>query len=142
MPSELLKPELYSTTGTQALPGCPALLGGKCVCGYVFFPMQTYGCEQCGRDGDALKKQPLSGQGTLLATAVVHIHGDKERPAPFIIGKIALDDGPVVRTLVTDSPSDISPGQQMVTVMVPVGTTEGGQQLVDLRFTPTATPKG
>jgi len=78
----------------------------------------------------------------LLATAVVHIHGDKERPAPFIIGKIALDDGPVVRTLVTDSPSDISPGQQMVTVMVPVGTTEGGQQLVDLRFTLTATPKG
>jgi hypothetical protein len=30
----------------------------------------------------------------------------------------------------------------MVTVMVPVGTTEGGQQLVDLRFTLTATPKG
>jgi uncharacterized OB-fold protein len=135
MPSELLKPGLYSTAGTQALPDRPALLGGQCSCGYVFFPMQRYGCEQCGRHGDALKAQALSGRGVLLATAVVHIHGDKQRPSPFTIGKIALDDGPVVRTLIADSPSEIAPGQPMVAVLLPVGKTEGGQQIVDLRFT-------
>jgi uncharacterized OB-fold protein len=135
MDAELLKPALYSILGTPTVPGHPALLGGRCSCGYVFFPMQNYGCEQCGGHGEALKDQALSGRGTLLATAVVHIHGDKERPAPFTIGKIALDDGPVVRTLIADSPPEISPGQPMITVLVPVGKTEAGQQIVDLRFT-------
>ena len=69
-PSELLKPTLYAAEGTAAVPDHPALHGGKCTCGHVFFPMQTYGCEVCGRNGDALQPLRLSGRGKLIATAM------------------------------------------------------------------------
>lgn len=38
---DLLKPDLYGLGAA----GTPTLLGGRCECGYVFFPMQTFGCE-------------------------------------------------------------------------------------------------
>ena len=70
---------LFIDTGTDAVPDRPALVGGRCVCGYVFFPMQTYGCEKCGRFGNDLKEVRLSGRGRLLAFAQVHLHA---RPYP------------------------------------------------------------
>src|SRR5262245_20452118 len=95
----LLKPALYA-----AVPdGVPVLRGGRCRCGYVFFPMQTYGCERCGCAGDALTPAALAGRGRLVATARVHLHADPARPAPFTIGTIALDAGPVIRTLLIDT---------------------------------------
>lgn len=130
----LLKPGLYSLAGTRSVPHHPALLGGRCTCGHVFFPMHDYGCERCGRHGHAVSKQDLSGRGTLLAAAVVHIHGDKTRAVPFMIGKIALDDGPVVRTLIAGNRSGMIPGQQMVTTIICVGKPEDGQPIQDLRF--------
>ena len=37
--TELLKPALYRAEGADAVPEHPALLGGACACGYVFFPL-------------------------------------------------------------------------------------------------------
>jgi uncharacterized OB-fold protein len=127
-PPRLLKPELYE----QREDGPPALLGGRCECGYVFFPMQTFGCEQCGRRGAALQPMSLRGRGRLRAAATVHVHADEKRPAPFVIGTIALDDGPVIRTLLLDAPPDEqAPGKQVEAVLVPV---EGTPDVLDLRF--------
>lgn|GEM_PF-429777 len=141
--AELLKPELYAPKGTAAVPDHPALLGGRCVCGHTFFPMQDYGCEICGRSGKALTPVSLSGRGKLVASAKVHIHSArpdqdaevKPLEPPFTIGSIALDDGPTVRTLLA-APSDeaLQPGRIMVTTLVLVGV--GGREIVDLRFTP------
>lgn len=140
---EILKPALYDTEGTSALPDHPSLRGGKCQCGYVFFPLQTYGCEVCGRTGDALQPIALSGGGTLIASATVHIHAGRTPPAkadvkphaaPFTIGSIKLDDGPTVRTLLVDvDERALKPGQRMVSKLVSVGS--GAQTIVDLRFT-------
>jgi uncharacterized OB-fold protein len=142
--SEILKPALYAAEGTAAVPDHPSLRGGNCSrCGYVFFPLQTYGCEVCGSTGDALQPVALAGSGTLIASSVVHIHAPRApaakdtRPlaAPFTIGSVKLDDGPTVRTLLVDvDQRSLQPGQRMVTRLVPVGS-DDTRHVVDLRFT-------
>jgi len=133
--TELLKPALYRAEGTAAAPDHPALLGGACACGYVFFPLQRYGCEKCG--SVAIEPRALSGVGRLLASARVHLHAGKGREAPFTVGAIALDDGPIVRTLVLDGAGPMSVGQRMATALVTVPDPEGAPRL-DLRFAPEA----
>lgn len=124
----LLKPTLYTPQG--------ALLGGRCTCSHVFFPMQAHGCEVCGRHGAHLTPMALRGRGKLLSSTIVHLHADKSRAAPFTIGKIALADGPVVRTLLVDPVQQSAPGTEMVTTLVPVGTNDDGTVVLDLRFKP------
>ncbi len=124
----LLKPTLYTLEG--------ALLGGHCTCGHVFFPMQAHGCEVCGRHGADLTPMALKGRGKLLSSTVVHLHADKARTTPFTIGKIALADGPVVRTLLVDPVQQIAPGTEMVTALVPIGASDDGTTILDLRFKP------
>jgi hypothetical protein len=129
---DLLKPALYRAEGSDTDPDHPALLGGACECGHVFFPPQTYGCERCGRM--SLATRALSGAGKLLASARVHLHGGKTRAAPFTIVSVRLDDGPIVRTLLAGDDA-VHPGDRMVTMLVPVTNAEGAE-LLDLRFVP------
>lgn len=136
--ASLLKPELYKPAGAAPEPGVSCTLsGGRCVCGHLFFPMQFYGCEQCGRSGEALQRADLSGRGTLLASAVVHVH-QGEREAPFVVGTVQLADGPVVRTLLDHPPAApaLIPGQPMQAVLKPAGRNAAGEPLLDLRFAP------
>ena len=97
---------LFVDAGTDAVPDRPALVGGRCVCGYVFFPMQTYGCEKCGRYGDDLKKVSLSGRGRLLAFARVHLHARPYPKVPFTVVVVVLDDGPVIKALLDPAVDD------------------------------------
>jgi hypothetical protein len=128
----LLKPGLYRAEGSAARPDRPALLGGVCAdCGYVFFPLQRYGCERCGSVD--LQPRVLSGAGTLLAAARVHLHAGKNREAPFTVGSVALDEGPIVRTLVEDGDPPPQPGDRMATALAPAVDADGATRL-DLRF--------
>lgn len=128
--TSLLKPDLYA-----ARPDRPALCGGACgSCGYVFFPMQAYGCERCGSLD--LAPRALSGAGSLMASARVHLHAGKGRQAPFTVVSVRLDDGPVVRTLAAGEAA-LAPGQRMVATLEPVTDAEGEPRL-DLRFVPEA----
>ncbi|HEX3406485.1 MAG TPA: hypothetical protein VHS81_04540 [Caulobacteraceae bacterium] len=129
----LLKPALYRAQGSAAEPDHPALLGGVCACGYVFFPLQDYGCERCG--GRELRPKALTGAGRLLASARVHLHHGKGRQAPFTVGAIRLDDGPIVRTLIEVQAAELHPGVRMVTLLAPAVDAEGAPRL-DLRFAP------
>jgi uncharacterized OB-fold protein len=129
--TDLLKPGLYR----EAAAGPPVLLGGKCPCGHVFFPMQAYGCEVCGRQD--LTPRTLVGAGRLIASARVHLFAGKGREAPFTVASIQLDDGPVVRTLIVEEASSLAPGQRMAARLVPVAGPEGEPRL-DLRFAPEA----
>jgi uncharacterized OB-fold protein len=131
----LLKPELYAVDAS----GAPILLGGRCECGYVFFPMQTFGCERCGRAGSALQPFALAARGRLRSAATVHVHADEKRAAPFVIGTIALDDGPLVRTLLVDPPPDReAPGTRVEAILMPVATSQSEREAMDLRFRPTS----
>ncbi|WP_143278187.1 hypothetical protein [Bradyrhizobium sp. UFLA03-84] len=133
-PNKLLKPGLYSEGSSDRDGTTVRLRGGRCHCGYVFFPMQTYGCERCGSYGDALTPCELSAEGTLLAEATVHLHADKNRLAPFTIVKVALDDGPVIRTLLADDSAPVAPGQRVTGRLVPTTQNESGETVLDLRF--------
>ncbi len=127
----LLKPELY----TLPAHGQPALRGGRCTCGHVFFPMQTYGCEACGATGEALAPALLSGRGRLVASARVMLHARKDREPPFTVVTVKLDDGPVLRTLLDCNPDAPLPvGQPLCATLTEV-TGPAGQAL-DLRFKP------
>ena len=138
----LLKAKLYQGEGTAKQPSLPSLKGGRCTCGAVFFPMQTYGCEFCGSHGDALQPVALSGKGKLMSAATVHLHAAKSanpkvKPltAPFTVGVIRLDDGPTIRTLIVGArDKDLAPGTEMVATLEHVGAEDPA--LVDLRFTP------
>jgi hypothetical protein len=99
----------------------------------VFFPLQGHGCEKCG--GVSIEPRALSGAGVLLASARVHLHHGKGREAPFTVGAIKLDDGPIVRTIIEAGEYDLQPGNRMVTALTPVVDTEGAPRL-DLRFAP------
>ena len=127
----LLKPDLYAVSTSQA----PHLLGGRCECGHVFFPMQTFGCECCGRNGESLRPLSLAGRGHLRSLATVHVHADTKRSVPFVIGTIALDDGPLIRTLLIDAPTDQdASGLRVEAVLIPVDVAEAGATALDLRF--------
>lgn len=131
MAAELLKPTLYAQEGSTADPRHPAILGGECTCGYVFFPMQKFGCERCGSTD--LKSRALAGRGKLIASARVHLHVGKHRTAPFTVGSIRLDDGPIVRTLLIEDDRPFHPGDAVVTSLIEVRDAEGEVKR-DLRF--------
>ena len=124
----LLKPDLFAIGPT----GVPVLLGGRCICGFVFFPMQAFGCERCGRNGPALQPHALAARGRLRASATVHIHADEKRKTPFVIGTIALDDGPIVRTLLDESNDAIASGARVEGVLARIHT--DSTEALDLRF--------
>jgi uncharacterized OB-fold protein len=126
-----LKP-LYAAAGTGS--DRVVLQGGACACGHLFFPMQTYGCERCGRDGEALESRSLDARGTLVASARVHRHADKSRPTPFTVVEIRLEAGPTVRSLLAERAEDPEPGAPMHAVLEAVGAGPGGEEILDLRF--------
>ena len=137
--ARLYKPLLYRLEGTDALPRHPALLATRCECGYTHFPPQSYGCELCGRHGAALTDVALSGRGKLISIATVHLHNaaaatDDVMPvtAPFTVATVELDEGPRVRGLLADGPTDFTPGAIVVTSMMDIG--RNGNTVLDLRF--------
>ncbi|MEN2473453.1 Zn-ribbon domain-containing OB-fold protein [Burkholderia sp. GS2Y] len=132
MTLSLLKPTLYQA---EPAPSRPSLRGMHCgACGHAFFPPQDLGCERCGAVGSALQPRELAGSGTLMARVTVHVHAKPERPAPFVIGTVRLDDGPMVRTLLDASPDTLPPiGSPMVAVLSPVASAES-PVVHDLRF--------
>lgn len=127
-------PALFTAEGTSALPGHPALLGGRCQsCGFVFFPMQSYGCDNCGSTD--LAPSALSGRGKLIASAEVHVPAGKHRPAPFTVGAIITDDGAKLRVILDVPPGQhLKNGTMMVTRLVPETRPNRGE--FDLRFAP------
>jgi len=130
-----LKPDLY--TVPQGPSTIPQLHGGRCRCGYVFFPMQAYGCEKCGATGDALAAAALEARGTLVASARVLLHAAKDRTAPFVVVSIKLDDDPVVRSLLAQDHTDRLPiGTRMQGLLAEVGRADDGETVADLRFAP------
>jgi len=137
MPDQILaQPALYTADDK------PKLKGGRCKsCGYVFFPPQNYGCEFCGAVTDQLEPIALAGLGTLNSFATVHLHQDRSAKglqAPFTVGLIVLDDGPAVRSILTERTDEgLRIGDRMHSVLAPAGVNDEGKQIVELRFAKT-----
>lgn len=125
-------PELYSPDSTDN----PSLNGGKCrACGYVFFPPQRYGCESCGAPPAQLDAMQLADRGALHSYATVHLHQGKDIEAPFTVGLIVLDDGPAIRSMLTErTDAGLAIGARMKSVLVAAGADQEGNEMVELRF--------
>jgi uncharacterized OB-fold protein len=131
MSDRLEHPTLY-----EASDAGPILLGHRCgQCGLAGFPRQSLGCESCGADGARLTPISLDARGKLASFAVVHRHAGKDIAAPFIMGEIALDDGPLIRcTLSAETPSELTIGQRMIGVLE--HNPLAGADVRELRFKP------
>ena len=125
------QPALYSGSGNP-----PSLNGGRCRrCGYVFFPPQHYGCESCGAPPQELEAVALSGHGKLHSFATVHLHRGKGIEAPFTVGVILLDDGPAIRSILTNRTGEgLKAGDRMRATMSSQGSDEQGREVMELRF--------
>jgi len=130
---------LYSTDDS----GPPRLQGCRCrACGFVFFPPHTFGCERCGAPGEETESMELRGEGVLDSFATVHQHGGGGE-VPFTVGEIVLDDGPMVRALLVRGESgqegrDPVIGGRVRALLWSLGTTDQGDERVELRFAPIA----
>jgi uncharacterized OB-fold protein len=126
------QPQLYEGEG----PTPPRLNGGRCrSCGYVFFPPQRYGCEVCGAPADGLEPVSLAGKGVLRSFAVVHFHQGPHIQAPFTVASIVLEGGPSIRAVMTSGTGEgLRSGDKVRSVLVPQGTDESGNEVVELRF--------
>lgn len=82
----------------------PALKGQTCLhCGRISFPPNAYGCEKCGATADKLADRTLAGRGRIRAFVTTHHANQRELVVPYTIASIALDDGPVIRAMMTDA---------------------------------------
>ncbi len=131
---KLLNPGVYDTEVARYDQAIAELRGGRCACGYTYFPMQAYGCEKCGATESSLTEKRLSGRGTLVASADVHLHFGGGPKAPFVVGTIELDDGPTVRALLAEEKAGLTIGDPMEAILTSVGENEEGDENFDLRF--------
>ena len=77
----------------------------------------------------------MRGCGRLHSYATVHLHQGKDIEAPFTVGLIVLDDGPAIRSLLTNRTDDgLTIGDRMNSVLVAAGTDPDGNEMVELRF--------
>ena len=113
----------------------PTLNGGHCrACGYVFFPPQSYGCEFCGAPPEQLEAKSLKNEGVLSSFATVNLHQDRGIETPFTVGVIVLEDGPVIRAVLTHKTDEgLKIGDRMHAVVV-AANDERGAPANELRF--------
>ena len=78
----------------------PHLRGQRCGnCGRVAFPPNPYGCESCGKSGDAISVENLAGRGRLRAFVTTNHANQRNIPVPYTVASIELEGGPVIRAL-------------------------------------------
>lgn len=111
----------------------PALIGSSCTqCCTNFFPPLAIGCERCGHT--ELVPVTLAAAGKVHATATVHLHAGKDIKAPFTVAEIVLDDGPLIRALLTEVTFDDVIGARATAEWVCIEQNEDGQDVVEPRF--------
>jgi uncharacterized protein len=113
----------------------PRLQGIRCEqCGATFFPPFGIGCEVCGAPESALQAASLDAMGVLHSVATVHLHGGKDIEAPFAIGEIQLDAGPLIRATLTNVVEPEAIGARAAAHWVVVRTDDDGNDVVEPRF--------
>ena len=109
----------------------PSLCGTRCAsCGRVSFPPLSIGCDVCGALEAQLEPVDLAARGVVHSVVAVHLHhGDVE--APFTIGEILLDSGPLVRAVVSGS---LAIGEPVSAAWTVVRVDENGDDIVEPVF--------
>lgn len=113
----------------------PSLLGSRCgECGTTFFPSLSIGCEVCGAPESSLAPLALDAAGVLHSVATVHLHQGHDIEAPFAIGEIELDGGPLIRATMREPLHIDAIGQRVDATWFTLRTDEQGDEVVEPRF--------
>jgi uncharacterized protein len=113
----------------------PSLRGSQCSgCDTTFFPALSIGCEVCGADEASLEPIALDASGVLHSIATVHLHQGHDIEAPFAIGEIQLDGGPLIRATMREPLGLDSIGRRVDAVWFTLRTDDEGHDVVEPRF--------
>lgn len=113
----------------------PTLNGTKCgACGAVFFPPLGIGCEKCGAEADRLQAIHLAAKGVLHSVATVHLHMGKDMEAPFTVGEVRLDDGPLIRAVMTENIAASAIGNRVSADWAVARVSDEGEESIEPRF--------
>lgn len=113
----------------------PALLGGHCSRGHVFFPAHRLGCDVCGALPEEIEIVELAASGVLKSVVTAHRQRRVDGSGPLVVGTVLLDDGPAVEVVLdADDAGDLSVGQRVHGTLVEGAKDEKGRTLVDLVF--------
>ena len=119
---------LYDTDGDG-----PVLRGTRCrACGTAFFPILPLGCEVCG--STQLEASDLQPEGILHSVATVHLYQGHDLEAPFAIGEIQLDGGPLIRGTMAALVEPDAIGARVAAEWVTLRTDDDGNEVVEPRF--------
>jgi len=115
----------------------PSLLGGRCSCGYLFFPPHRFGCEACGAAPEAINIIEIETRGVLKSFAASHRQTRTDVPSPLIFGLVLLDIGLAVMTTIhVEDENKLAIGQRVHGLLVPCGQDDQGRTIVDCLFVP------
>ncbi len=113
----------------------PTLRGTRCNhCGATSFPALGIGCEVCGADESSLEPITLNATGVLHSVATVHLHQGHDIEAPFAIGEVQLDGGPLIRATMGQLLGLESIGQRVDAAWFTLRTDDDGHEVVEPRF--------
>lgn len=89
------------------------LVGNICEnCNTPYFPSRIV-CRKCGRKSKMVEKQ-FSGNGTVYSFTQIRVPPDTFKDeAPYVIGIIKLDDGPMVEGHVIENSKEIEIGTKV-----------------------------
>ena len=124
----------------------PVLQGTRCAsCNTTFFPVLSLGCEVCG--STQLDAIVLEATGVLHSVATVHLYQghDIEAPfvaemvrqqvvAPFAIGEIQLDAGPLIRATMAEVVERDAIGARVAASWATLRADDDGNDVVEPRF--------
>ena len=88
----------------------------------------------CGAHDSSLEPISLAATGVLHSVATVHLHQGHDIEAPFAIGEIQLDDGPLIRGTMLEPLKLESIGQRVEAVWFTLRTEDDGHEVVEPRF--------
>ena len=115
----------------------PSLQGSRCnECETTFFPSLGIGCEVCGAGDSSLAPISLKAAGVLHSVATVHLHQGHDIEAPFAIGEIQLDGGPLIRATMRETLDIDAIGQRVDATWFTLRTDDEGHEVVEPRFGP------
>jgi uncharacterized OB-fold protein len=113
----------------------PSLRGSRCgECGTTFFPSLSIGCEVCGAGESSLAPVALEATGVLHSVATVHLHQGPDIDAPFAIGEIELDGGPLIRATMHEPLNIDAIGHRVDATWFTLRVDEQGDEVVEPRF--------
>ena len=136
------KKQIYIREGCYREATSPSeqsyLIGNKCrVCGYVAFPKRVV-CPACIQE-DTMEEIPLSPRGKLYSYTVLHVPLPGF-PAPYIIGRTQLPEGPRVTSLITGcEPTEdaLDIGAEVELTIGKISEDKEGNDIIGYMFRPT-----